>query len=277
MHIRLIVGLILGLVLSSASAKGSVGGSSEEEGTVQKTGTFSNADLDEKETGDISGAEIRIVLGRYGYQAVVQWFEGVPSVLMISSRVQFDRNHIAFEFLSPKPPAKQVRFEGLISNERLEGVFIVRLDKGFATPHVDLARTKSFWDPVRGYKISGTYSDLREDKETDGLQGMEIFIPGSGKYGSVMQIARGLPSDLIYIAEIEVNKDKVGFKFKDPYSYSWEGQAFFRGEVDEDGLRGEITRQSGSSPHHEMIVEKVDLKRTTSYWDRKGRRFKHDP
>jgi hypothetical protein len=99
------------------------------------TGTFSDMYFNE-EGGDLLGTEVRIVVGKDGYQATVQLAEGGPSDLMVVD-VQTSGDSVRFKLPSGE------RFEGRVTAKYLRGQFV---DTGGPPQVVKLARGRSYWD-----------------------------------------------------------------------------------------------------------------------------------
>lgn len=103
------------------------------------TGTYSDMRYNE-ESGDVLGAEIRIVATSGGYQASVQFAEGVPEDLIVAD-VTVTGNKISFSI--PRSYRGGAEFSGVIENHMLIGEF--RFKTG-GPNKVSLPRRKSYWD-----------------------------------------------------------------------------------------------------------------------------------
>jgi hypothetical protein len=107
--------------------------------SVRITGTYSDMSYVE-EAGDVVGKEIRIVGTAGGYEAALQFAEGVPHGLIVVM-VEASGNKITFSI--PEPSDYAGRFTGTIQNGVLKGEF--RYESG-ETEIVKLPRLKSYWD-----------------------------------------------------------------------------------------------------------------------------------
>ena len=107
-------------------------------------GTFSSLHL-HKESGDLSGTEIKIVTTRAGKQAAIQFSDGEPGSLIVTP-LACDGAHVSFKL--PRGDEHDAAFDGatfkgIVSANRLVGEFVFQ---GGGREHVTLARRKSYWD-----------------------------------------------------------------------------------------------------------------------------------
>jgi hypothetical protein len=107
-------------------------------------------------------------------------------------------------------------------------------------------------------RITGTFSNLRYNKEAGDLLGYELkIVPAAGgRFQGALQIAEGAPSELM-VVDIQAKGPDISFSIPDKYE-SYAGQ--FSGTVAAAGLKGEFKFKGGGG-------EKVELKRGKGYWD----------
>jgi hypothetical protein len=128
-----LTGLALGLLVLAWSAVAIA------KGPASPTGTFSSMYYNEEST-DLVGMEIRIVVGRDGYQGTIQYARGEPTDLILFKPVIDDSNHIAFSFASPWT-GERVAISGRITEPGLE--------MGEQPGENLLKRAPSYWDVRR--------------------------------------------------------------------------------------------------------------------------------
>jgi hypothetical protein len=114
-------------------------GEAAAQASVRITGTYSDMGYVE-ESGDVIGTELRIVGTSGGYEATLQFAQGVPDGLIVVV-VEASGNKISFSI--PEPSNYAGRFTGTIENGVLKGEF--RYKSGEAES-VKLPRHKSYWD-----------------------------------------------------------------------------------------------------------------------------------
>lgn len=115
-----------------------IGISSSKE--IKYTGTFSSLRYHD-ESGDLLGAELRIVYTRLGYQGVLQIAEGGAGELILIPSLTFNNEKMSFKI--SEPGKYRGVFEGTITQEGIVGVF------NYVTGGVlrlDLKRKPSYWD-----------------------------------------------------------------------------------------------------------------------------------
>jgi hypothetical protein len=106
---------------------------------LRVTGTYTNMYYNE-EGGDLLGDEIRIVGTSTGYQATLQFAQGVPDALiLVDVKVAGDK----ISFSIPDSSNYPGEFNGTLGNGALRGEFRF---KGGGTEKVELRRGKSYWD-----------------------------------------------------------------------------------------------------------------------------------
>lgn len=106
---------------------------------VKRTGTFSNL-VGHSESGDLLGAEIRIVYSDTGYQAMLQIAEGGAGIPVLVP-VSFESHRVKFQI--PDSHAYAGSFEGQVDLKSLRGILRFKSD---AEMKIDLPRKKSYWD-----------------------------------------------------------------------------------------------------------------------------------
>lgn len=107
--------------------------------TPRITGTYTNMYYN-RESGDVLGEEIKIVVAEDGYQGVLQFAEGVPLDLIVVD-VKAVGNKIGFSI--PDSSVHAGEFNGAIEEGVLKGEF--RFKSG-GVEQVRLPRGKSYWD-----------------------------------------------------------------------------------------------------------------------------------
>jgi hypothetical protein len=107
---------------------------------IKYTGTFSSLQYF-KESGDLGGAELRIVLTPSGYQGVLQIAEGFPGELILIPRLIFNKDKVSFKISEPSD--YRGVFEGTISQEGIIGVFTYETG---GVLRLNLKRKQSYWD-----------------------------------------------------------------------------------------------------------------------------------
>ncbi|MGC2423632.1 MAG: hypothetical protein WA666_04685 [Nitrospirota bacterium] len=130
--IRLIIISMAILILSTSIVNA--------EQKVKITGTFSDLYYNE-EGGDLLGNEIRIVVGRDGYEGTFQASEGAPDRLILIKPIQVTGNEIKFSI--PENSLYAGDFVGKISETELTGT--LTLKNGNKIKMI-LKRGKSYWD-----------------------------------------------------------------------------------------------------------------------------------
>lgn len=108
---------------------------------VRYTGTFSSLTYN-KESGDLLGAELKIVPVRNGYQGVLQIAEGGSSPLMLVD-VSFHKNKVTFTIPTNYTPYGGGIFNGTIDTRHIRGVLKF---KNGAETELTLPRKHSYWD-----------------------------------------------------------------------------------------------------------------------------------
>lgn len=108
---------------------------------IKYTGTFSSFKFN-KESGDLSGVEIKIVLTRKGYQGVLQIAEGGPSQLIVVN-INVENENISFEIPKSYPDYGGQSFKGKIDNNSITGNFILN---GEVMDKEKLIHKHSYWD-----------------------------------------------------------------------------------------------------------------------------------
>ncbi|MBI5190551.1 MAG: hypothetical protein HZA22_07735 [Nitrospirae bacterium] len=125
------ISCILFLVLSLSCAYAS---------DIKRTGTFSDLEYNE-EGGDLLGSEIRIVVGKDGYEGTFQISEGEPdSLVLLSPVVIDDGNNVSFKIKSGYYAGK---FTGRIAKDILTGTLTL-VDGTKIKFH--LKRGRSYWE-----------------------------------------------------------------------------------------------------------------------------------
>jgi hypothetical protein len=116
-----------------------VGGGQETKASpVKLTGTFSSLQFND-ESGDLLGAEIKIVpIKDENYQGVIQIAEGEPSDLLVVNVIYSGES---IEFIVPKP--YEGKFTGKISTKGIVGKLVY--PNGGEMP-LNMPRKKSYWD-----------------------------------------------------------------------------------------------------------------------------------
>ena len=107
---------------------------------VKVTGTYSSL-FYHKEAGDLLGNEIRIVLGKKGYEGTFQTAQGEPDTLVFLKNISIKGNLIKFTISEGSLHAGE--FSGEITKTELKGV--LTLQNGNKIPLV-LKKGKSYWD-----------------------------------------------------------------------------------------------------------------------------------
>lgn len=103
------------------------------------TGTYSSLTYN-KESGDLNGLEVHIVLTRSGHKAIVQIAEGGAGDVVVV-KIKVTGNQVAFELPAGFEPAGY--FEGIVSSKHLVGTFTY---KSGEKEKLALPRKKSYWD-----------------------------------------------------------------------------------------------------------------------------------
>ena len=106
-------------------------------------------------------------------------------------------------------------------------------------------------------KVAGTFSSLTYNAEGGDLIGFEVrIVPSNEGLKALVQVAQG-DSGKVYLVSVEQKGDVLSFDV--PLSLNMHGR--FEGTVSPNGLDGKISYPTGA-------IERVSLKRTTSYWER---------
>ncbi len=103
------------------------------------TGTYTSLSY-HQESGDLLGAEIRIVWTQKGYQGTLQISEGTPGPLIVITP-HITNKEITFEIADPHPDAS--RFTGKFDGQKLKGVLHYKTG---GKMELELIRGKSYWD-----------------------------------------------------------------------------------------------------------------------------------
>ncbi len=103
------------------------------------TGTYTSMHFNE-EGGDVLGEELKIVVGKQGYQGALQFANGEPEDLLVVDII-VDQKKISFRV--PDASEEAGYFTGTIEDGMIKGVFAY---KGGATETVILKKGKSYWD-----------------------------------------------------------------------------------------------------------------------------------
>jgi hypothetical protein len=106
---------------------------------IQITGTYSNLEFS-RESGDLNGLEIRVVLTAQEYKATVQFAEGGAADIYI---VPFRVSSGIVSFDVPLKNDKPARFKGMLTDQGLTGT--IEYPSG-ASEKVFLPRKRSYWD-----------------------------------------------------------------------------------------------------------------------------------
>jgi hypothetical protein len=106
-------------------------------------------------------------------------------------------------------------------------------------------------------KVAGTFSSLAYNAEGGDLIGYEVrIVPTNEGLKALVQVAQG-DSGKVYLVGVDQKGDVLSFDV--PLSSNIHGR--FEGTVSPNGLDGKISYPTGA-------IERVSLKRTTSYWER---------
>lgn len=86
-------------------------------------------------------------------------------------------------------------------------------------------------------KVTGLFSSLYQNTETDDIAGMELLIvEAQSKYYAMLQLAEGEPYKPI-IVEVKIIGDNIEFKTPGPPQDSTP-QDVFKGKISQNGIKG---------------------------------------
>lgn len=111
-------------------------------GNVKITGTFSNMTYN-KQGGDLTGYELRIILGRGHHVGIFQVTEGEPSEPIVAAIRWTDKSNGKFEMTITEPKDYEGKLTGVIEKNSLSFEYV---HPNGAKEQAKLPRRKSYWD-----------------------------------------------------------------------------------------------------------------------------------